>query len=113
MEKSRYSLSPAWHVLAALVLAVTLGGPFADLILPRASTLQAAGHTAVARYYVALGDAFWVIALIVFLPPTHNSSGFTIIRSLGRWPLLIRYFVALTLGWVLMGIGILFERFAA
>ncbi|MFH1021872.1 MAG: hypothetical protein V1809_00610 [Planctomycetota bacterium] len=113
MNKSSLTLSPGWHIPAALVLTFAVASPFLSTALPHASVLRQAGHTTLAGYYVALGVAFWVIALVILLPRTGNVSRFAFFRTLGKLPLLVRYFVAGGVALSLFWVGVLLEKIAA
>jgi hypothetical protein len=112
MNKSSFTLSPGWHIPAALVLTFAIAAPLLSVALPRANALHQAGHADLASYYVAVGIAVWIIALIMFLPRTRNVSQFAFVRTLGRLPLLVRYFVVAGVGMALFTFGALLERIA-
>lgn len=112
MNKSSYTLFPGWHVPTALVLIFMIGSVSLDMAVPQANTLRAAGHAALARYYVAVGILVWAVALVVLLPKTRNDSRLVFVRTLGKLPLPIRYFVIAGAASLLFGIGALLEKFA-
>jgi hypothetical protein len=65
---------------------------FADMALPRGAQLNMAGHTTISLLETALPFVIFACALLVLLPRTGNESRFTLVRFIGRFPLLIRYF---------------------
>ena len=113
MNKSSFTLSPGWHIPAALVLTFAGASPFMSMAIPRANELRAQGHADIAVYFTVLAVAVWFIALVLLLPRRHNTSGITFVRALGRLPLLVRYFLAFGLAIGLFWLGILYERLAA
>jgi hypothetical protein len=81
------------HRLSALILSVVLTALFGDWTSIRSAKLNMAGHTTISSLESALPAVFFVAALVVFLPRTGNESRITVFRFVGRFPLLIRYFV--------------------
>ena len=52
----------------------------------------------------------WFIALLILLPRTQNLSNLTVIRLLGRLPLIIRFLLVFALQTALLWMGTLCER---
>ena len=84
-----------------------------SLALPHASELRAHGRSDVATYFTVVAVVVWFIALLILLPRRRNTSGFAVVRGLGRLPLLVRSFLVAGLAAGLFWIGILYERLAA
>lgn len=111
MNKSSLTLSPGWHIPAAVVLTVAVASPFMSMAWPHASRLRSNGQSGLAAYFTVLGVAFWFVALVLLLPRRWNRSNVVVVRALGRVPLLARYFVAFALSAGLFWLGILYEKF--
>ena len=113
MNKSSFTLSPGWHIPAALVLTCVIAFPSSDVALSSVSRLRLADHTALAGYYAAIAGVVWGSTLLILLPSTGNLSRFAFVRTLGRLNLLVRYFVAGGVDICLFLIGALLEKYAA
>ena len=81
------------HSLSAFLLSVVITMACADMASPLDAKLEMAGHTAVATCVTASPAIVLLSALLVLLPRTGNESRFAFFRFVGRFPLLIRYFV--------------------
>jgi len=113
MNKSTFTLSPGWHIPAALVLTCIIAFPSLDVALGSVNRLRLADHTALAGYYAAIAGAIWGSTLLILLPRTGNVSRFTFVRTLGKLNLFVRYFVAVAVAICLFLIGALLEKYAA
>jgi hypothetical protein len=83
-----------------------------SMAIPKANQLRAHGHSEVALYFNVFALAVWFIALFVLLPRRRNTSGITVIRALGRLPLLVRFLLVFLFATGLFWLGILYERIA-
>jgi hypothetical protein len=81
------------HVLAATVLVFTLTMITADIVMAGAARLRSAGYTATPSLLACLPIFAGVVGLIALLPRTANESRYFLFRLVGKWPLLVRYFV--------------------
>ena len=83
-----------------------------SIAMPKAAQLRSQGHLEVAMYFNAISVALWFIALFVLLPRRRNMSAVSVIRALGRFPLLVRCLLVFGLEMALFWIGILYEKIA-
>ena len=104
-----YKLSPCWQVPAALVLTILFGMHFTTVLDMRASLLEQDGRTGSARYYTVLSILIWLTGALVFLPRTHNTSRVSVVRLIGRIPLLVRFLLLVLVAGGLFEIGTAFE----
>ncbi|HMJ89069.1 MAG TPA: hypothetical protein VK530_04600 [Candidatus Acidoferrum sp.] len=110
MEKSNASNWSWLHLGAVFVLTFWVASAFMSMAMPKASRLHSNGHPDVALYFNVFSVALWFIALFVLLPRRRNTSGIGIVRALGRFPLLLRFFLLILLATGFFWLGILFER---
>ena len=110
MNKSSTTLSPAWHLPAVFVLTFAVAMPFSSLFMPHAAKLQSQGHSGLAMYFNIVGVSIIFISLFILLPRRRNDSPFLVVRALGRFNLILRYFLAFGLAAGLFWLGILFEK---
>lgn len=110
MNRQPLTLRPGWHLPAVLVMTFAVGSIFLSTVLPHAAKLRAGGQPGAAAFFAILAPAFWVLALCIFLPRTGNQSPLLVVRSLGRIPLPVRWFLAGVVGFMLLGLGALYER---
>lgn len=112
MTRSSLTLSPGWHIPVAVILTFAVASPFMSMAWPHAVRLRSEGHEGIAMYFTVIGIAFWFLALLIFLPRRYNVSSISIIRLLGRLPVLARYFLAFGTSFALFWLGILYEKVA-
>jgi hypothetical protein len=81
------------HYLCASLLSVVITSICADETVPYASHLRTNGFTSLALVETALPIILFLSGLVVLLPRTGNESRIAIFRFIGRYPLLVRYFI--------------------
>jgi len=112
MNYLRYQLSPTWHVLVALFMAFAVFFVSADLFIPHSAMLQRAGHPFIAAWSIGSCYLVGIIGLAILLPRSSNLSRFRWVRFLGRFHLLLRWFIASIFAMILYGVAELLTKWA-
>lgn len=110
MNKSPLTLSLRWHLALAFVLTFAVASPFQSMAWVHAYKLNSNGHEGMAMYFTFIGLAAYFVALLILLPQRRNASSIAVVRALGRFPFLARYFLAFGAEVALFWLGILCEK---
>jgi hypothetical protein len=86
-------LTATEHSLGASLLSVITTMIYGDMASPLGAQWEMAGHKTIASFVTASPIMLFVSALLFLLPRTGNESRIGFFRFIGRYPLLIPYFV--------------------